>query len=612
MITIPYTDRDYKAVFEGIKTIMQTIEPRVDVSMDSANVESIIARVIAGCVDTLSYNQDANILETFPSTARNPRSIFDLLSIVGYTPKTARCCRLFMSLWNPSFTGEYNYAPFSNINVDSHTFYSPDKFRCAQGITTNTEWYQGELKAPDKRTEIVSEVEHFIDNYYPNLNINVIANNIYQLPVEHKNIDSRTIRIYTEDNKELNYVENPYMTNITKSSFSLLPSVNNDGYSLMFSKDVSAGSAGENFYVFYIVSEGYDVGNNLIPDFGGLAVNNETPSFTYSYTAENHKNTETAAEARENIVYEFGWRDTPKAIITKYDAERAVLQNYDYIAAVDVRDGNDYSKCDPSLFDIQIFCKVNEEYELKLSTAVADGIKNRLMTHFDKFKTLPLQFTFHIDNIVTTENENITELYYWYPDITIYLKEQVNAKEAAAILNAVHEALYKRFSTKNMNYNEVPRVVDIIETIQNASDTILYLDYDGTFYVDNQGNKVTKEDITCSYSEEIPAQSELKYELTLNTKNQTRNIKFNTVKIFNNQNEVIAYDNGDGTIMAYGPYLNDQGTIDYKTGKLSFTLSKALDDDVTLYLSYFQETPCFCEYVNSNDTIKIAFESLKA
>ena len=64
--------------------------------------------------------------------------------------------------------------------------------------------------------------------------------------------------------------------------------------------------------------------------------------------------------------------------------------------------------------------------------------------------------------------------------------------------------------------------------------------------------------------------------------------------------------------MAYGPYLNGQGTIDYETGKLSFTLNKALDDDVKLYLSYFQETPCFCEYVNSNDMIKIAFESLKA
>ena len=97
MITIPYTDRDYKAVFEGIKTIMQTIEPRVDVSIDSANVESIIARVIAGCVDTLSYNQDANILETFPSTARNPRSIFDLLSIVGYTPKISFASSFFSS-----------------------------------------------------------------------------------------------------------------------------------------------------------------------------------------------------------------------------------------------------------------------------------------------------------------------------------------------------------------------------------------------------------------------------------------------------------------------------------------------------------------------------------
>ena len=70
MITLPYTDRDYETIFKDVKNIMQNIEPRLDVSMDKSNVESIIARVIAGCVDTLSYNQDANIVEAFPSTSK--------------------------------------------------------------------------------------------------------------------------------------------------------------------------------------------------------------------------------------------------------------------------------------------------------------------------------------------------------------------------------------------------------------------------------------------------------------------------------------------------------------------------------------------------------------
>lgn len=46
--------------------------------------------------------------------------------------------------------------------------------------------------------------------------------------------------------------------------------------------------------------------------------------FLIVITRKDSKDTETANEARENIVYEFGWRDTPKAIVTKYDAERAV------------------------------------------------------------------------------------------------------------------------------------------------------------------------------------------------------------------------------------------------------------------------------------------------
>lgn len=617
MLTLPYTSRDYESVFNGIKEIMQTIEPKIDVNANKANVETIIAKIISGCVDTLSFNQDSNILEAFPSTARDARAVFDLLSIVGYTPKTARCCHLYMTLWNPSFIGERTYMPYSSITVDNKVFYCPDEFSSAQGMTTTVDWYQGSLKSPDKRTNIKEESSNFIDNYYPNLSINVIKSRLYKLPEEHTKIDSRTIRIYTEDGTKLNYVENPYLTNINKASFSIIPSVNKSGYSFMFSEDVAGGGLGENFYYFYVISDGYDVGNNIVPDFSGLAVDNEAPNFSHTYEAEAHKEPETADEARNNIVYEFGWRDTPKAIITKYDAERAVLQNFKYIAAVDVRDGNDYSKCDPKLFDIRIFCKVNEDYEQRMSLATADGIINRLHTHFNKFKMLPLNFTFRIDNIVLdtdAENYDVTQLYYWYPEITIYLKEQVDSQGAAAILNAVNEALYERYKTTNVGFNEVPRVVDIIETVQNASDMVLYLDVDGVHYINSEGMEAIKEDITCTFNEYIESQGDnLEYNVTMNTKEGTRYIMYNTVKIVNSKNEVIAYDNGDGVLLTSGSYLDGQGTVNYETGELTFKLTAPLAEGNELRLYYRQETPCYCEYISNNDKngIQIALESLK-
>ena len=67
MLTLPYTSRDYTTIFNGIKEIIQTLEPKADVDFNKANVESIIAKIMSGCVDSLSYNQDANILEAFPS-----------------------------------------------------------------------------------------------------------------------------------------------------------------------------------------------------------------------------------------------------------------------------------------------------------------------------------------------------------------------------------------------------------------------------------------------------------------------------------------------------------------------------------------------------------------
>ena len=59
--------------------------------------------------------------------------------------------------------------------------------------------------------------------------------------------------------------------------------------------------------------------------------------------------------------------------------------------------------------------------------------------------------------------------------------------------------------------------------------------------------------------------------------------------------------------------MDGHGTVDYKTGKLTFKLNSPLAEGISLRINYKQETPCFCEYVNSNteDGIKIALESLK-
>lgn len=610
MLTLPYINRDYQAVFESVKEIFKTLEPRVEIDESKANVESIITKIIAGCVDSLSYNQDANILETFPSTARDARAIFDLLSIVGYTPKTARSSKIYLTLWNPSYTGAVTYNPFTNLLLDGRNYYNPDAFTVTQGVIANTEFYQGKVITPDEREEKPESPSNFIDNYYPNLSANTIVNDLFELPNNHTMIDSRTIRIYTPEGRELTYAENPYLTYVTKASFSLVPTVNSTGYSLMFSKDVSSGTVAKNYYYFYVVSEGYDVGNNLTPDFRNFG--KPTPSFSFSYVQEASKDPETANEARENIVYEFGWRDTPKAIITRYDCERSILQNLAFIAAVDVRDGNNYSLADPKLFDIQVFVKLNEDAEAKLTVGSATSYKNRIMTHINKFKMLPLNYSIHIDDVQTEPNELVTEMYYWYPNITIYLKEQVDAQEAGAILQEVVNALFERYKYINVNFNEVPRTVDVIDTVQNASDIILYLDIDGIFYINKDGEQVSKEQVTCSYTDAVDIVSDdTEYTIQLNTMDGKRNIQYHTVKVVDSNNVVVGYDNGDGIIISQTGYLAEYGTIDYTTGELKINFS-SYPPGSKFYVYYKQETPTFCKFTNNTpDNIKIALESIK-
>lgn len=228
MQTLSYTDRDFSAIFEGIKNIITSLEPRAEVSFDKANIESIITKVIAGCVDSLSYNQDANILEAFPSTSRDIRAVFDLLSIVGYTPKTARSSKVYMSLWNPSFVGSVTYEPFNTISIDGKNFYNVEQFTCSQGVVTTVDWYQGKLTTPDKKIN-AEKTNNFIDGYYPNLSASTIKEDLFTLPSTHTKIDSRTIKIYTPDGQELTYVDNPCLVYVTPASFSLIPTVNSTG-----------------------------------------------------------------------------------------------------------------------------------------------------------------------------------------------------------------------------------------------------------------------------------------------------------------------------------------------------------------------------------------------
>lgn len=615
---LSYTSRDFNSTFKDIKDIITKIEPRAEVETDKANVESILTKIIAGCVDVLSYNQDANILEAFPSTARTPRAIFDLLSLVGYTPKTCRTCHVMMTLWDPSYVKAVRYEPFTEITFDGYKFYNPDMFECASGIVTPTQWYEGEVVTPTKReTAVTKDVDEFIKNYYPNLSTSVISNNEYDLPEAHTDIDSRTIRIYTDDGEALTYVENPYMTNITPSSFSIYPAINSNGYILRFSPDVATGALTENLYYFYVRTSGVNVGSGLTPDFSGLSIDNSNDtSFSYSYSVEQYKAAETAADARENIAYEFGWWDTPKAIVTKPDCERAILQQDDAVAAVDVRDANDFSKADSSKLEYHAFIKLKEDAELSLDVGSAMGHKNVLQTHLNKFKMLPLTVNLHIDNVPTEENEIVTHIYGWYPDVTIYLKEQVDAQEAGAILTQVNDALFERFKYINCNFNEVPRIVDIIDTIQNAVDIILYLDIDGVYYRDMiTGELVDKETVTGKFTTPLAVKEtsdDQNYKITLNTLNKDRKIQSHTVKIVDSNNDEICYDNGDGTLISATGYLKEYGTVNYTTGEVKFTLSQQPPGD-TMYVYHKLEDPTWCKYINvGTKSIKIALESLKA
>ena len=183
----------------------------------------------------------------------------------------------------------------------------------------------------------------------------------------------------------------------------------------------------------------------------------------------------------------------------------------------------------------------------------------------------------HIDDIVETyideeTNEEITEpatdIYFWYPNVTLYLKKQVDAQEAGSILTSVYNALYDKYSYTNVGFNEIPKVTDVISTIQNASNFISYIDYDGIILEDKTGISVIKQEITRSYTKDVEITADATYTIDLGVGNYG-NIQYNTVKIVDSNNNVIGYDNGNESILSQNNYLASPGTIDYTTGEIT-------------------------------------------
>lgn len=629
---LSYTSRDYSEVFSELARIAESIDERVVISEDRGNPETIITKLLSAASDMLSYNLDRTVLECFPSTVTQRYSAMDIFSVIGYIMHRRVSSRANLEIYNRTISKDLVILPYevfstaNGINFCNLGIIDIPGNQSATSIPVRVEVVQGNPVKPNELEDWSFPLNHWTDKYDYNLSVNNIVDG--KLKMEDLDFDPTTIYIRDENKQEWTYIENPFMVNTNSSQFSVLEDPT--GVYLVFSKNIYSGQS-NNLKMFYLTSSGKDgqiLENRL--GFSGVAYNVAPPYEAYrpELTITHEKSSEgfdieTPSMAREGSAVEFGFRQSTNSLITGYDFERAVAQ-LSFVAAVKAVDQNSFSVGLADKFSGHIFVILNEDQESKLSEYTAISFINQVNSHIVRnFKLLPLELNIHIDDqlVATDPNEVVTKIYTWYPDITIYTRRTIYLSEATEILDKVNKALLERYQNRNVDFNELPLIRDIIDTVQNAHELIEYLDIDGFKIMTSSREpgyvpqKATKRDVTCKFQEayDINPAGSLTYDLTLDTEDslgEHRNIQYHSVKITTEDNALIAKDNGDGLIISDTDYLIEPGTIDYKTGKVDFTLN-GYPRGTQIYVEYRHETPTFCKFRGITDRVKIGKECFR-
>lgn len=626
---LSYTSRDYAEIFSELAKIAESIDSRVAISEDRGNPETIITKLLSAASDMLSYNLDRTVLECFPSTVTQRHSAMDIFSVIGYIMHRYKSSRVNLEIYNRTIAQDliiYPYEVFSTSNGISYCnlgIIDVPGNQAATSIPVRAEVVQGSPVKPTEFENWSFPLNHWTDRYDYNLSVNNIVDS--KLKMEDLDFDPSTIYIRDENKQEWTYIKNPFMVNTTSSQFSVLEDPT--GVYLVFSKNIYSGFS-NNLKMFYLTSSGKNgqiLENRL--GFSGTAYGTAPPykAFAADLTIAHEKSTEgldieTPSMAREGSAIEFGFRQSTNSLITGYDFERAVAQ-LPFVAAVKAVDQNSFSRGLEDKFSGHVFVMLNEDEESKLSEYTAVSFISQIHSHIVRgFKLLPLELDIHIEDqpITTNPEEVLTKVYTWYPDITIYTRRTIYRQEGVEILHEVNKALLKRYQNMNIDFNEVPLIRDIIETVQNAHELIEYLDVDGFRIMTSSKDpehvpeRATKRDVICKFQEayDIHPGGSLSYDLTLDTEDslgEHRNIQYHSVKVTTENNTLIAKDNGDGLIISDTDYLIEPGTIDYETGEVEFTLN-GYPRGSQIFVEYKHETPTFCRFVGITDKVKIGKE----
>jgi hypothetical protein len=598
---ISYTSRDYLSIFQDLVDAIPQLSSTWT-SKDETDPGIVILKLMSMFGDMLSYNQDKQALEVYPDSVQQRKNAAQIFGLIGYKMhwyKSATCVATVSSLISiviprySTFVTKNNKISYTNLSEIDVSASSPIDINLIQG----TPRLPPKISVEDPNSE-------WHDSYDYNLSVDLITDCRYY--IDDADVDETSITLVDSAGEQWIQVDDISLQTSAGKYFEF----DIDEYDKPYIKFVSYWTKYNltNFKLFYIVSDG----SNGTISAGTLAsisssIYDSSKTDTVSTDSISINNTasiggydpETPDEAR---ITSKTYVNTFDTLITLSDFRNAVSRMAG-VANCEVLDCTN----DPTLtapYTINIYIVRTDAYAENDSDSFKEEIKTALSSN--KMITL--------DTNVELDSEGVS-FYYWTVKGEIYTNEPVDSDKGLDIINKVNSTLKSVYSVSNVSFNTDIKFIDVMDTIKNTDSQIHYVDLQPIQYYQETNGELAQVDssaLTGKYTYTIPmntpgSASSLVYSATL----PNIPIKPSSVTIRLYGGSYILKDDGSGKISNTSDILQTSGTINYKTGVLSFTLNQEVASDITV--TYKKNVIALAKYMNLNSIdFRIADDSVSA
>lgn len=145
-------------------------------------------------------------------------------------------------------------------------------------------------------------------------------------------------------------------------------------------------------------------------------------------------------------------------------------------------------------FVVKLYILRTDEYDSN-DEEFDDSYKAMILSDLQEYKILPLTIEIDLHSI---------NKYYWSIQGKFFTKEPISRDELQTIIVTINNNLRYNYSVDKINFNTIINYKEVIETILAVDSRILMVDLDPIKYFDDEGNEISKEQLTGTYTQVIP------------------------------------------------------------------------------------------------------------